>query len=78
MANGTDSFELRKLYEYLRVVDVCDAMDGLGYFDVGLMDAAVQAAIGLAEEDALRAGQPADVEAGEHRGYRQRARDLVQ
>ena len=42
MANGTDSFELRKLYEYLRVVDVCDARDGLGYFDVGLRDAAVR------------------------------------
>jgi regulator of RNase E activity RraA len=32
-----DPFELRKLYKYLRVVDVCDAMDGIGYFDVGLM-----------------------------------------
>ena len=32
-----DPFEPRKLYKYLRVVDVCDAMDGLGYFDVGLM-----------------------------------------
>ena len=35
---GSDaSFELRKLYKYLRVVDVVDAMDGVGYFDVGLM-----------------------------------------
>ena len=41
MTDAADSFELRKLYEYLRVADVCDAMDGLGYFDVGLMDAAV-------------------------------------
>ncbi len=32
-----DPFELRRLYKYLRVVDVCDAMDGLGYFDRGLM-----------------------------------------
>ena len=32
-----DPFELRKLYKHLRVVDVCDAMDGIGYFDVGLM-----------------------------------------
>ena len=32
-----DPFELRKLYKYLRVVDVCDAMDGIGYFDIGLM-----------------------------------------
>ena len=31
------SFELRKLYKHLRVVDVCDAMDGIGYFDIGLM-----------------------------------------
>ncbi len=32
-----DPFELLKLYRYLRVVDVCDAMDGIGYFDVGLL-----------------------------------------
>ena len=37
-ANNIDPFELRKLYKYLRVVDVCDAMDGIGYFDIGLMD----------------------------------------
>jgi 4-hydroxy-4-methyl-2-oxoglutarate aldolase len=24
-------------YRYLRVVDVCDALDGIGYFDIGLM-----------------------------------------
>lgn len=35
--NRMDVFELRKLYKYLRVVDVCDAMDGVGYFDIGLM-----------------------------------------
>ncbi len=35
--NGKDPFELRKLYKYLRVVDVCDALDGIGYFNVGLM-----------------------------------------
>lgn len=35
--SGIDSFELRKLYKYLRVADVCDAMDGIGYFDIGLM-----------------------------------------
>ena len=34
---NTDAFELCKLYKYLRVVDVCDAMDGIGYFDIGLM-----------------------------------------
>ena len=32
-----DPFELRKLYRYLRVVDVCDALDGIGYFDLTLM-----------------------------------------
>ena len=32
-----DPFRLRSFYRYLRVVDVCDAMDGMGYFDVGLM-----------------------------------------
>ncbi len=26
------------LYKYLRVVDVADALDGIGYFDIGLMD----------------------------------------
>jgi hypothetical protein len=36
--NNVDPFEVRKLYKYLRVVDVCDAMDGIGYFDIGLMD----------------------------------------
>ena len=35
-------FELRKLYKYLRVVDVVDAMDGVGYFNVGLMDTEVR------------------------------------
>lgn len=28
---------LAALYKHLRVVDVCDAMDGIGYFDIGLM-----------------------------------------
>lgn len=32
-----DPFEVRKLYRYLRVVDVCDALDGIGYFDLTLM-----------------------------------------
>lgn len=34
---GIDPFEVRRLYQYLRVVDVCDALDGIGYFDIGLM-----------------------------------------
>jgi len=37
-----DPFEVRKLYKHLRVVDVCDAMDGIGYFDIGLMDPAIR------------------------------------
>jgi 4-hydroxy-4-methyl-2-oxoglutarate aldolase len=41
-ANGKDPFELLKLYKYLRVVDVCDAMDGIGYFDIGLMSPEVR------------------------------------
>ena len=32
----TNAFEVCKLYKYLRVVDVCDALDGIGYFDIGL------------------------------------------
>lgn len=36
--NGIDPFEVRKLYKYLRVVDVADAMDGIGYFNIGLVD----------------------------------------
>jgi len=35
---GIDPFEVRKLYKYLRVVDVADAMDGIGYFNIGLVD----------------------------------------
>jgi 4-hydroxy-4-methyl-2-oxoglutarate aldolase len=37
-----DPFEIRKLFKYLRVVDVCDALDGIGYFDLGLMSAEVR------------------------------------
>src|SRR5258708_3705757 len=36
-SQADDPFALRKLYRYLRVVDVCDALDGIGYFDIGLM-----------------------------------------
>jgi len=36
--NGIDAFAIRKLYKYLRVVDVADAMDGMGYFNIGLVD----------------------------------------
>jgi 4-hydroxy-4-methyl-2-oxoglutarate aldolase len=37
-SNQIDAFEIRKLYKYLRVVDVADAMDGMGYFNIGLVD----------------------------------------
>ena len=37
-----DPFALRKLYKYLRVVDVADALDGIGYFDITLMAAEVR------------------------------------
>src|SRR5919201_857915 len=40
--SGHDPFELRKHYEPLRVVDVCDALDGIGYFDLTLMDPEVR------------------------------------
>jgi regulator of RNase E activity RraA len=32
-----DAFKIAKLYRPLRVVDVCDALDGIGYFDLTLM-----------------------------------------
>src|SRR5438045_7640648 len=32
-----DASALRALYHYLRVADVCDALDGIGYFDLCLM-----------------------------------------
>ena len=38
----TDPFDLLPYYEPLRVADVCDAMDGIGYFNVGLMDRKVR------------------------------------
>ncbi len=37
-SRGTeDALEVRALYRFLRVVDVCDALDGIGYFDLTLM-----------------------------------------
>lgn len=36
-ADSIDPFALRAHYRYLRVVDVCDALDGIGYFDFGLI-----------------------------------------
>ena len=37
-----DPFDVARLYKYLRVTDVADAMDGIGYFDIGLMDREVR------------------------------------
>jgi 4-hydroxy-4-methyl-2-oxoglutarate aldolase len=34
--------DLASLYRLLRVVDVCDALDGIGYFDVGLVSPEVR------------------------------------
>jgi regulator of RNase E activity RraA len=42
IAPGKDPFALRKLYHHLRVVDVCDALDGIGYFNIGLMSTEVR------------------------------------
>jgi len=36
-STDAQAFALRKLYKHLRVVDVCDALDGIGYFDLTLM-----------------------------------------
>jgi regulator of RNase E activity RraA len=35
--NPVDPYQIRKYFEPLRVVDVADAMDGLGYFNIGLI-----------------------------------------
>lgn len=37
-----DPADLGSLYQHLRVVDVADALDGIGYFDIGLMDPQVR------------------------------------
>ena len=42
MAESSVPDELLSLYKYLRVVDVCDALDGIGYFDVGLVQPEVR------------------------------------
>lgn len=33
-----DPENVASLYRHLRVVDVCDALDGIGYFNIGLVD----------------------------------------
>jgi len=37
-----DTSDLASLYQHLRVVDVVDALDGIGYFNIGLMDPEVR------------------------------------
>jgi regulator of RNase E activity RraA len=37
-----DSNEIGSLYQHLRVCDVVDALDGIGYFNIGLMDREVR------------------------------------
>lgn len=36
-SDKVDPYHLRKYFEPLRVVDVADAMDGIGYFNIGLI-----------------------------------------
>lgn len=42
MSDDTRPFEIARLYRYLRVADVSDALDGIGYFDLMLVDPAVR------------------------------------
>jgi len=41
-SGAVDPFELRRAYAPLRVADISDALDGIGYFDVGLMSPEVR------------------------------------
>lgn len=41
-AAATDPYDLRRQYLPLRVVDAVDAMDGIGYFNIGLMSREVR------------------------------------
>jgi len=42
MGGEVDPFAVRRRFEPLRVVDVCDALDGIGRFGYGLMDPAIR------------------------------------
>ena len=43
MSDATrDPYDLARWFQPLRLVDVADAMDGMGYFDVGLMGPAIR------------------------------------
>jgi 4-hydroxy-4-methyl-2-oxoglutarate aldolase len=39
----TDPFKLKPYYDPLRVADVCDALDGIGYFNIGLVSPDIRA-----------------------------------
>ena len=39
----TDPFKLKPYYDPLRVSDVCDALDGIGYFNIGLVSPEIRA-----------------------------------
>ena len=39
---ASDTFDLLPHYKHVRVVDAVDALDGIGYFDIGLMDTEVR------------------------------------
>lgn len=40
---SVDPFRLKKRYDPLRVADVCDALDGIGYFNIGLVSPDIKA-----------------------------------
>ncbi|MDQ3655113.1 MAG: RraA family protein [Chloroflexota bacterium] len=42
VSSGVEATPLGALYKHLRVVDVVDAMDGIGYFNIGLMSQEVR------------------------------------
>jgi regulator of RNase E activity RraA len=42
-AAQADPFKLKPFYDPLRVADVCDALDGIGYFNVGLVSPDIRA-----------------------------------
>jgi regulator of RNase E activity RraA len=41
-AGAVDPYQIRSYFEPLRVVDVCDALDGIGYFNIGLVSQEVR------------------------------------
>lgn len=41
-AVGIDPFKILKVYDHLRVCDVCDGLDGIGYFNIGLVSSQIR------------------------------------